>query len=165
MKTDIEIMKNDGIVKAITEIKKICEKNDINDIVVRAVEDILFDAEYLSELFSSKKAGNYIGGLPVNTYPFDDSLTDEIYPWLLAVCGEKGNLSETLDYIVRHCYRNSGNDLQNTVEGVLLLSTKWDGETFNKYEKDFVNQYKRIGIIFIPVLVTEYGVTEIPLFR
>ena len=34
MKTDIEIMKNNGIEKAITEIKKICEKNGISDIVV-----------------------------------------------------------------------------------------------------------------------------------
>ena len=164
MKTDIEIMKNNGIEKAITEIKKICEKNGISDIVVRAIEDILFDAEYLPDLFSSKSAGNYIGGLPINTYPFG-SPTDEIYLWLLAVCGEKGNLAETLDYIVRHCYRNSGNGLQNTVKGVLLLSTKWDGETFNKYEKDLVDQYRRIDIIFVAVLVTEYGVTEIPLFR
>ena len=84
---------------------------------------------------------------------------------MLAVCGEKGNLAETLDYIVRHCYHNSGNDLQNTVKGVLLLSANWDGETFNKYEKDLVVQYRRNGIIFVAVLVTEYGVTEIPLFR
>lgn len=98
-----------------------------------------------------------------NTWPFG-APTEEVCAKFLAVCREKRKLKETFDIVVQQSKKiakyypiSHGQD-----KTVMILSDKWDYDTFRKYEKELLNHAIRDGIWYIFLLVTDYGYTQIP---
>lgn len=98
-----------------------------------------------------------------NTWPFGTP-TEEVCAKFLAVCRGKRKLKETFDIVVQQSKKiakyypiSHGQD-----KTVMILSDKWDYDTFRKYEKKLLNHAIRDGIWYIFLLVTDYGYTQIP---
>lgn len=98
-----------------------------------------------------------------NTWPFGTP-TEEIYSKFLAVCRGKRKLKDVFDVVVqqskkiaKHYPISHGQD-----KTVMILTDKWDYDTFRKYEKKLLNHAIQDGIWYIFLLVTDYGYTQIP---
>lgn len=113
------------------------------------------------------KVNAKIDGRPwYNTWPFGTP-TEEVCSKFLAVCRGKRKLKETFDIVVqqskkiaKHYPISHGQD-----KTVMILSDKWDYDTFRKYEKKLLNHAIRDGIWYIFLLITDYGYTQIPFLQ
>lgn len=98
-----------------------------------------------------------------NTWPFGIP-TEEIYSKFLAVCRGEQKLKGVFDVVIKQSkkiaehYRNC----HGQEKTVMILTDKWDYDTFRKYEKKLLNHAIQDGIWYIFLLVTDYGYTQIP---
>lgn len=104
----------------------------------------------------------------INTYPFGQK-TKEIYPRMLAVCRGNKNIGTVFNAMEKQAERMASEypDPENDPRvgqglSIFLLTDKWSPSEFSKVEQKFINYALHNGIWFVFLLVTDYGVTEIP---
>ncbi len=92
-----------------------------------------------------------------NTYPMGTP-TNNLYPYLLAVCEDP----HTLEKILAHIYKWL-NDTERLFRRrqVVLFTDKWLPETFSRYQKAF-KRWTRRGVTFDIRLSTDGGAVKIP---
>jgi hypothetical protein len=102
------------------------------------------------------------GQFAINTFPFGAKTTD-VFSEFLGVCTGKTTLRSTLNAVKKYC-RNIQKVLpRNDEKTVVVLTDKWDGPLFHaNYELDFLRCALEGNVLFIFLLVTDYGVTRIP---
>lgn len=79
---------------------------------------------------------------------------------LVAICKGQQKLPGFLRGILRES-RNMIRD-SNGEKQITVLTDKWDLSVFHKYERDFLISALRDKVQYIFLLVTEYGITDIP---
>lgn len=114
--------------------------------------------EYLEDLFEIREFKD----LPINTFPFGD-LSKKIYPEFVGVCQGDTTFNEIMTATNIQCKKMIkcfNNEIDKTV---LILTDKWDSPKFRKkYATLFVNYAYNHNIVFVILLVTDFGVRRIP---
>jgi len=104
------------------------------------------------------------GGLeaPIyNTYPVGIP-TDEIFCDFLGICSEEDALLPVLNAADKFCKKAMAKHPSDD-KTVLILTDKWDDYAFRrKYAMKFVKLALDHNIVFVFLLVTDYGVVRIP---
>ena len=95
-----------------------------------------------------------------NTWPYG-TLQDTVYPGFLAVCRGKQGLGGVLQIVERQCKRMT-TVCKDERKGILIITDKWDSETFRKHEKKLLKYAVHDNIWIVILLVTEYGYIQIP---
>jgi hypothetical protein len=102
------------------------------------------------------------GQFSINTFPFGEKTTG-VFPEFLGVCADKTTLNATLNGVKGYCEQVRKSLPLDDEKTVVLLTDKWDGPLFHKkYEMDFLRYSLNNNILFIFLLVTDYGVSRIP---
>ena len=102
------------------------------------------------------------GPAGINTFPFDEPTT-RVFPEFLGVCAGKTKLNSALMAIKRYGEKARKNLPQDQPKTVILFTDKWDGPMFKKdFELAFLRYALENSILFIFLLVTDYGVSRIP---
>ena len=117
-------------------------------------------ADQISEGLSPLEAFDDVCGTGAgtfNTYPMGTP-TNNLYPYLLAVCEDP----HTLEKILAHIYKWL-NDTERLFRRrqVVLFTDKWLPETFSRYQKAF-KRWTRRGVTFDIRLSTDGGAVKIP---
>ena len=94
-----------------------------------------------------------------NTYPF--GTLGVLQPRLLAICRGKMKLRHFLEEVLAKSWRMQ-KKFSNEEKMVIILTDKWDATTFRKHEKAFLNYALQYEVRYIILLLTDYGITEIP---
>ena len=90
-----------------------------------------------------------------NVIKVDDSV--------IAYCTKDVELTRTLEEIGRISERMiSLNTQPGTVRRIVLVTDKWDGDSFASYRDRFIENAFRSGIWFQMLLVSDFGLAEIP---
>lgn len=140
----------------------------IDEVLLCAVEKNLFGwsdgrsaLENLAALHSQDRpyAGNQQENY--NTYPFG-APTDTVYPRLLVSCCGETTLRSTLKAIAVRSKKMAGLFPSDERKTVFLLTDKWSSDAFRDYELTFLNHAIRNNIWYVFLLVTDYGITQIP---
>ena len=123
--------------------------------------DKLIPLQNIDSIIAQDGAKSNCGKPWFNTIPF--GTPSDTFPYLLAVCRGKSTLPGILRKIKGQCSKivkkYPGKDTEKIV---VLLTDKWDTNTFEKYDKVFLNHALKDNFSFIILLVTEYGYTQIP---
>ena len=100
------------------------------------------------------------GGL--NTFPFGKP-TRHIYPDFVGVCRGDRSIRSVLDKAEDQCEKMIDAYSDYVPKTILILTDKWDDPLFRKnYAGTFVNFAYRYNIVFVFLLVTDFGVSRIP---
>ena len=117
-------------------------------------------ADQISEGLSPLEAFDNVCGTGAgtfNTYPMGTP-SDNLYPYLLAICEEP----HTLEKILAHIYKwLNDTEWRFRQRQVVLFTDKWLPETFSRYQKDF-RRRMRHGVTFDIRLSTDGGAVKIP---
>ncbi|MGN1415601.1 MAG: hypothetical protein ACI4XF_02070 [Oscillospiraceae bacterium] len=109
------------------------------------------------EDLSSQSGGNPL----INTYPYGVK-TNKLFTRFLAICRGKTRSKTVLNRIISQCRKMSRHFPSEEPKTVFLLTDKWDSNTFGEYEAELLNYALHDNIRFVFLLVTDYGVTQIP---
>lgn len=102
------------------------------------------------------------GQFSINTYPFGEK-SARVFPEFLGVCAGGATINSTLNEVKRYCERAQKVLPLEDEKTVVLLTDKWDGPMFHKkYELDFLRYSLENNVLFIFLLVTDYGISRIP---
>lgn len=100
--------------------------------------------------------------IPVNTYPFGIKTTD-VFPEFVGICADDLNLRSALKAIKVQCDKMCQMLSSNQEKTIVLLTDKWDGPVFKKqFELSFLNYALNYNVLFVFLLVTDYGISRIP---
>lgn len=116
----------------------------------------------IDNILSQKGAvmcGDDWGTLPYNTYPFGTPGT--LQPRLLTICRGKEKLGHFLEEVLAKSWKMQ-RKYPHEEKTVIILTDKWDNATFKKHEKIFLKYAVQNEIRYIILLITDYGITEIP---
>ena len=116
----------------------------------------------LDTLLKHKDTNDSVHGIATstyNTYPF--GVPGILQPRLLAVCRGKMTLRGFLEEVLARSKRML-QTFPNEKKTVIILTDKWDATIFRKYEKIFLNYALQYEVCYIILLVTDYGITDIP---
>ena len=98
----------------------------------------------------------------INTYPFGRP-TRKIYPEFVGICRGKTTLKSVLNKAEDHCEKMIHVYPRHVDKTIMLLTDKWDDSLFKSdYAGTFINYANRENIVFIFLLVTDFGVSRIP---
>lgn len=98
----------------------------------------------------------------LNTFPFGEQ-TNELYPNYIGIATRSSTLTKVLDDAEQHCWKLSRMNKPFDEKTVIILTDKWDIDRFRRYyERDFMRYAMRDNVLFIFLLVTDYGVSTIP---
>lgn len=117
-----------------------------------------------SALGLSNKNGTYSGaGLPVTTFPFGSS-SGKLYPDYVGIaCTQGTTLRKVLDNVEQFCRDVETHFDPSVDKTVLVLTDKWDDTLFDReYKQIFLRYAMEDNILFLFVLVTDFGMTPIP---
>lgn len=99
----------------------------------------------------------------INTYPFGTP-TKDVFSEFLGICVGETKLQQALEAVRRYCENTKKLPSQDE-KTVVLLTDKWDGTIFReKFELGFLHYALENNILFIFLLVTDYGIIRIPFF-
>ncbi len=169
----------------LSEIRKLCgqrfnqERNDVlcqeishidEGFICHVDRDILTHDPDLSPLCNIdfaldelKNQHHISAGNPFyNTWPY--GVPSDLYPRFLAICRGEKTLNEAFKEMQAKSFKIAkkyGMD-KSVQKTVILLTDKWNNNTFRKYEKYFLNHALHDDIWYIFLLVTDYGYTQIP---
>lgn len=131
----------------------------------------------LLDVFNSELDGNYterLDGLGdyfktnasprgnLNTFPFG-RLSREIYPEFMGVCKGTRTIRSVLDKAEEQCELMIQEFPYHVHKTILILTDKWDDPLFRKnYAGTFMNYANKYNILFMFLLVTDFGVSRIP---
>jgi hypothetical protein len=96
-------------------------------------------------------------------YPSENK-TDEVYPYFLCICREETRLSTALSQMKKvsdKMVKEYGNQ-SSMQKDVILVTDKWDEETFRKYKLDFLNKAKEYNIWFVILLICGEELQQVP---
>ena len=100
------------------------------------------------------------GGGKLNTYPF--GVPSGLYPDFLGVCVGKTRLQTVLAKAEDHCER-AIIKYPNEEKTVIIVTDKWDNSMFRKdFAGTFINFACQNNIVFIILLITDFGISKIP---
>ena len=90
--------------------------------------------------------------------------TDEIYPNFLCICRDETRLSTALSKIrmITDKMVNKYGDNSSPLKNVMLITDKWDRNTFDKYKNDFLYKAKVYNIWFVILLICGEELQQIP---
>lgn len=118
---------------------------------------------YTQRLEDAKKGWEPAGcnTLHVNTDPFGVS-TNSIFQKFVGVCAGRRSLSKALSAVEAYCEKSSRSYGQQP-KTAILLTDKWDWSQFQKgFELPFLRYSLEYNVLFVFLLVTDYGVSRIP---
>jgi len=105
---------------------------------------------------------NGTGKGDINTYPFGRP-TREIYPEFVGICKGKTTLKSVLNKAEDQCENMIRRFPRHVDKTIMILTDKWDAPLFKSdYAGTFINYANRENIVFIFLLVTDFGVSRIP---
>lgn len=98
----------------------------------------------------------------INTYPFGRP-TREIHPEFVGICKGKTTLKSVLNKAEDQCEKMIRRYPRHVDKTIMILTDKWDAPLFKSdYAGTFINYANRENIVFIFLLVTDFGVKRIP---
>jgi len=98
----------------------------------------------------------------INTYPFGRP-TREIYPEFVAICKGKTTIKNVLNKAEDQCEKMIRRYPRHVDKTVMILTDKWDDSLFKSdYAGTFINYANRENIVFIFLLITDFGMSRIP---
>lgn len=101
-------------------------------------------------------------GSPINTYPFGEP-TEQVFPEFLGICSGDTRLITVLNAARDHCERTRKSLPKDLPKAVMICTDKWDWPKFHqKFELPFLRYALEDDVMFIFLLVTDYGVSRIP---
>ena len=131
----------------------------------------------LLDVFNSELDGNYTerldglgdylktNGSPrgnLNTFPFGRP-SREIYPEFMGVCKGTRTIRSVLEKAEEQCELMIQKFPYHVHKTILILTDKWDDPLFRKnYAGTFINYAYKYNILFMFLLVTDFGVSRIP---
>lgn len=102
------------------------------------------------------------GESPINTYPFGKT-TEQTFPEFLGICSGGAKLDGALGAARGHCEKARKSLPKDLPKAVMIFTDKWDWPTFHrKFELPFLRYALEDNVLFIFLLVTDYGVSRIP---
>lgn len=102
------------------------------------------------------------GQFHVNTFPFG-ARTPDVFSEFIGICSGETTILHALNAVMSYCESVQGSLPPDDEKTVTLLSDKWDGPRFqHDFEFPFLNFALTQNILFVFLLVTDYGVTRIP---
>lgn len=102
------------------------------------------------------------GQFHVNTFPFG-ARTPDVFSEFIGICSGETTVLHALNAVMSYCESVQGSLPPDDEKTVILLSDKWDGPRFqHDFEFPFLNFALTQNILFVFLLVTDYGVTRIP---
>ncbi len=102
------------------------------------------------------------GESSINTYPFGEP-TEQVFPEFLGICSGDAKLDGVLRAARVHCERVRQSLPKDLPKTVMVFTDKWDWPTFHrKFEFPFLRYALENNVLFIFLLVTDYGVSRIP---
>ena len=129
------------------------------------------------DIFNSELGGNYserldgLGGYlekngsqrgSLNTFPFGKS-TREVYPDFVGICKGERSIRSVLDKAEDQCEKMIKAFPYHVHKTILILTDKWNDPVFRmNYAGTFINYANRYNIVFMFLLVTDFGVSRIP---
>ena len=106
------------------------------------------------------KNGSLRGNL--NTFPFGKP-SRETYPEFVGVCKGERTIRSVLDKAEIQCENMIKAYPYHVHKTILILTDKWDDPLFRKnYAGTFINYAYKYNILFMFLLVTDFGVSRIP---
>ena len=131
----------------------------------------------LLDVFNSELDGNYTerldglgdylktNGSPrgnLNTFPFGRP-SREIYPEFMGVCKGTRTIRSVLEKAEEQCELMIQKFPYHVHKTILILTDKWDDPLFRRnYAGTFINYAYKYNILFMFLLVTDFGVSRIP---
>ena len=131
----------------------------------------------LLDAFNSELDGNYTerldglgdylktNGSPrgnLNTFPFGRP-SREIFPEFMGVCKGTRTIRSVLEKAEEQCELMIQKFPYHVHKTILILTDKWDDPLFRKnYAGTFINYAYKYNILFMFLLVTDFGVSRIP---
>ena len=128
------------------------------------------------DIFNSELGGNYserldgLGGYlekngsqrgSLNTFPFGKP-TREIYPDFVGICKGERSIRSVLDKAEDQCEKMIKAFPYHVHKTILILTDKWNDPVFRmNYAGTFINYANRYNIVFMFLLVTDFGVSYI----
>ena len=107
-----------------------------------------------------EKNGSLRGNL--NTFPFGKP-SRETYPEFVGVCKGERTIRSVLDKAEIQCENMIKAYPYHVHKTILILTDKWDDPLFRKnYAGTFINYAYKYNILFMFLLVTDFGVSRIP---
>ena len=98
----------------------------------------------------------------LNTYPFGKP-SRKIYPEFVGVCKGERTIRSVLDKAENQCENMIKAIPYHVHKTILILTDKWDDPLFRKnYAGTFINYAYKYNILFMFLLVTDFGVSRIP---
>ncbi len=159
---------NKGLIRELSIPGKYIDKDLINHIIY----DILFSdpnetpLQIMDNLLAQKKQGGQrtspFSTIEYNSWPFGVQ-TNDIYNRAVGLC-KKGihPLGGVLAKMMEYSSQMSKKFGLKEIKTVIVITDYWDPKLFLKYEKTMLNYALKYGIWYIFLLVTDYGVTQIP---
>lgn len=99
---------------------------------------------------------------PINTFPFG-ARTADVFPEFVGACVGETTMLQALNAIDCYCKLAAENFPSDDLKTVILLTDKWENSRFQRdFEFCFLNYALQQNILFVFLLVTDYGVTRIP---
>lgn len=115
----------------------------------------------LDEVIENPRALGY--GHELLIYP-SKKKTDEVFPNFLCICREETRLATAFSQIksvgdkMAEKYGNNSSLLKN----IILITDKWNGNTFDKYKQDFLYKAKKYNIWLVIFLICGEELQQIP---
>lgn len=101
------------------------------------------------------------GTLRVNTDPFGVQ-TGNTFPEFIGVCAGDRTLVNALKAVMQYC-KKAKKEIPQLAKTVIFLTDRWDAGKFRRrFELPFLHYALRYNVLFVFLLVTDYGVTRIP---
>ena len=98
----------------------------------------------------------------LNTYPFGKP-SRKIYPEFVGVCKGERTIRSVLDKVENQCENMIKAIPYHVHKTILILTDKWDDPLFRtNYAGTFINYAYKYNILFMFLLVTDFGVSRIP---
>ena len=98
----------------------------------------------------------------LNTYPFGKP-SRKIYPEFVGVCKGERTIRSVLDKAENQCENMIKAIPYHVHKTILILTDKWDDPLFRtNYAGTFINYAYKYNILFMFLLVTDFGVSRIP---
>lgn len=117
--------------------------------------------ERLAQAADGRNASVFRGS-PINTYPFGEP-TEQTFPEFLGICSGDTALDEVLGVARDHCEKARQCLPKDLPKTVMIFTDKWDWPMFHqKFELPFLRYALEDNVLFIFLLVTDYGVSRIP---
>lgn len=136
------------------EVNRIIHHSCESSGLLGSIDDLLAAS---TEDLSSQSSGDPM----INTYPYGVK-TNKLFTRFLAICRGKTRSKTVFNRIISQCRKMSRHFPSEEPKTVFLLTDKWDSNTFGEYEAEMLNYALHDNIWFVFLLVTDYGITQIP---